>query len=242
MLLPIVDALRSATVLSLGTVGDAGLAVGGQDKIVWAGTAEGNTAEVVGRDEAEMCAATIAVSARVVVVELLDRVEDVNVIGPVSRVAQHCVVFAGELVRPHNGLEVPICPEQAVVNDGQGKDMRHHLLATQNEADILPVKVGGGDVVQVGISPPDAISEEIDGQGIGPCDPVAIHRRQDSGECVVTAIHPDATNVCVKVPAGEEDEADARVNHDGTRIWKRCTTERVPTFMQLPIVRTYLQS
>ena len=84
----------SAPVLPGGAVCDAILAIPLEDEVVRAGARGDHAVKVVGTDEAEVRAAAVVHLARIVVAQLLDRVEDVHVVGPMGRVAKGLVVVA----------------------------------------------------------------------------------------------------------------------------------------------------
>lgn len=80
--------------LPRGAVGDATLAIGLEDEVVWARARGDHAVKVVGPNEAEVRAAAVVHLAGIVVTELLDRMVDVHVVRTVSRIAEGLVIVA----------------------------------------------------------------------------------------------------------------------------------------------------
>lgn len=72
-----------------------------------------------------MRAATVVLRAGIVVRQLPKRMVRVNVVRSMGGVAQHSYAFARELVRPADGLQIPIGPENEVIEHCDGEDMWH---------------------------------------------------------------------------------------------------------------------
>lgn len=95
--------------LAACAVGQAGAAIRRDNEVVrTSASGLGTLAILSNANETEVRASTIVVLARVVIVELPERVVDVNVIGPVGSVHDDFHVVSSVLVGPHYRLEIPI--------------------------------------------------------------------------------------------------------------------------------------
>ena len=102
----IVFTRRATPVLSGRAVGDAVLFVCGEHEIVRAGAAVAHPFEVLGRNEAEVGARVVL--ARIVILQLSQRMVDVNIIRAMSCVVEGLDFLPSELVGPHDGFQVPV--------------------------------------------------------------------------------------------------------------------------------------
>lgn len=203
--------------LQFRAVGDASAFVRCQNKVIWTSTRHAHAPQVVGRDQAQVRAASIVVLARIVVVQLSERMIHVNIIRSMRRVAEDLVVLAGELVGPHDGLEVPVGPVEVVVHDAQSKDM-WSLIGLQNNMLVFSVEVGVGHVVQVSVGPPDLVGEVVNGQGVGPSQLVVVNRGNDSAESSIVSVHAKSANVSLEMPGSEENVSNSRMNRNGSGV------------------------
>jgi len=224
--LPIVrDALlviATAHVLAtLGAAGSAGPVVAGvEHKVGGTGAGVGGAGHVAigaGGNETQMGAAPIVELTRVVILELSERMVDVDIVRSVSGVAENLIVGSGELVSSEDSLEVPVCPVDVVINQSDGKYVGHQLVAGQNVFLVTAIKVGVGNVVQMSIRPPDLFGEIVDCDSVGPGQLVSIDSRHDRA-IKVGPVHADPTNVGLEMPGGKEDVANARMDHQSSRI------------------------
>ena len=209
----------SASMLGLGTISNASSAIWSQDEIVWTSTGHFDTFAIgIRSNETQVRAAAIVILARVVIFQLTERMINLNVVWSMSGVSQNGHAFAGELVGLDDGLQVPVGPEQIVVKDTQGKHMRS-LISLQDVFDVLAIVVREGNVVQMSISPPDFVSEEINGESIRPGQVVSSSSRDDPTKGAVVAIHTNTSNVSLQVPRGEVDITNSRMNCNGSGIF-----------------------
>lgn len=140
-----------------------------------------------------MRAATVLLRAGVVVRQLSKGMVRVDIVRPMGGVAQQSQMRTRELVRPADGLQVPVGPVDEVVEYSDSEDMRHGS-AGQNDPSIVTLEVGEGDVVEVSVRPENTVGEVVDRQSVRPGDVVL--PRQDSSE--VAAVHTHLTDVCLK--------------------------------------------
>ena len=90
-----------------------------------------------------------------------------DVIRSMSGIPQSHQIVTSELVGSHDCFLVPIREVQVVIHDGHGKDMRC-LIGLENNMLVLTIEIRVSDIIQVSISPPNIVSEVVDGNGIGP--------------------------------------------------------------------------
>lgn len=165
------------------------------------------------RDETQVRTPAIVFSARICVRELPQRMVDVYVVGSMGGVPQERELGSGELVRLADGLDVPVGPVNVIVEDGDGKDVRHRIPG-KHDATIVTLEIGKGDVVEMRVGPEYFVGEVIDGQGVGPGNVVFVG--QDLGE--VAPVHAHLADVGLQVPGREVQVSCARMDHDGPRI------------------------
>ena len=103
---------------------------------------------------------------------------NVEVIWTVGGVTQDLVIFSSELVSSEDGFQVPVSPVNVVIHQGDGKHVGNKFLSRKNSFDITSIKVCIGNVVQMGISPPDLVGEIVNSDCIWPGQLVTI----DSGD------------------------------------------------------------
>ncbi len=75
------------------------------------------------RQETQAGTASVVLSARIGVSGLSERMINVEIVGSVRRVTQHHVVLSRPLIGPADGLQVPIGPEDEIIEDGDGEDV-----------------------------------------------------------------------------------------------------------------------
>lgn len=105
---------------------------------------------------------------------------------------------------------------------------------------VLALQIRKRNVVQMGISPVDAISKVIDRKSVWPRD--VILPREDS--CKVRAIHAHFGDVRLQMPRGKVQVTDSRVHNDRSRI-HHATAQRLPSrsiqFGHVQILRVSVQ-
>ena len=214
--------IAAAHVLTtLGAAGRAGPVVPGvEHKVGGAGAGVGGAQHVTvgtGSNETHVGAAAIVELTRVVIRELSQRMVDVDIIWTVGGVAEDLIVSTSELVGSEDGLEVPVGPVDVVINEGDGEHMGHQLVAGQNVFLVASIKVGVGNVVQMSVRPPDLVGKVVHCDGVGPGQLVTIHCGHN-GAIEVGAVHTNPADVGLEMPGGEEDVANARMDHQSTGI------------------------
>lgn len=165
------------------------------------------------RQQAEMSAVAIVLATGIIVGQLSQWMIHVHIVRPVRSIAQHLEVFARKLVRPHQSLRVPIGPEEPVVEHRQRKDMRH-ASTTEHCASVASIEVGVVDVIEMSVGPIELVTKVIDRQRIRPHQLRLV--RDDARK--VAAVHAHPPNEGVMAPVGEEDQTQARVQHNGSRV------------------------
>ena len=208
-------------------IGDASVSVGSHIKLIGTSAFEANRSIESRREEAEIGTSSVVISARIVVRNLTQRMVDVQVVGSVGRVPEQRVVVAGPLVRSIDRFEVPVGPEDEIVEDGDGEHVRH---AQRIETDVAPVgavQIGVSDVVEMSVGPEQFVGQVVDGESVGPGQTILVGH--DAAE--IGSVQSDATDVGLQVPRGEEEVAHARMHHDGARI-------RDAVRLQRPAVRS----
>jgi len=88
---------------------------------------------------------------------------NVEVVGSVSSIAQYGVISSGPLISSSDCFQIPIRPEDEIIKDRNGENVRHFEHILDDVSAILAVKVGIGDVIEMSISPKEFISHVIDG-------------------------------------------------------------------------------
>lgn len=137
-----------------------------------------------------MRAAAVFLRAGVVVRQLPEGMVRVDVVRSVGGVAQYLQASARELLRPADGLQIPVGPVDEVVEHGDGEDVWHGD-ARQDDPAMVTLEVGESDVVEVSVRPENTIGEVVDRQSVRPRDIVL--PRQDSSE--IAAVHSHLTDV-----------------------------------------------
>ncbi len=224
---------RATAMLGLGTVGNTGGIVLEKNELIGTGTGVVEPPIPPLTQETEMRAAPIPGPTGIVVGDLSEGMDGVDVIGPMRRVPQNSPLQRPiELVCSHNGLEIPIRVEEMVLEESEGKDVGGEE-ALDHRPSTPPLKVHVVNVVEMGVGKVEALIEVVDGEGIGPSDPIL--PVEDHAE--IGAVHGEAADVGLEVPGGVEEEALGRVDDDGPRVrdWR---LERPPT---RPIELTHFQ-
>lgn len=109
--------------------------------MIWANAFETDRSVFGWRQETQAGTASVVLSARIGVSGLSERMIHVEIVGPVRRVAQHRVILSRPLVGPADGLQVPIGPEDEIIKDGDGENVRDFQGVLDHVAPIAAVQV-----------------------------------------------------------------------------------------------------
>lgn len=118
-----IKSIKKKKKLTCGTVGNASLSIRSQNELIRANAFETDRSVFDWRQETQAGTASVVLSARIGVSGLSERMVNVEIVGPVRRVAQHRVILSRPLIGPADGLQVPIGPEDEIIKDGDGENV-----------------------------------------------------------------------------------------------------------------------
>ena len=205
-------------------VGDTIFAVRCHVELVGANAFETDASVFSRRQKTQAGAASVVGSARIRVRNLSEWVVNVEVVRPVRRVAQHRVVGARPLVRPADGLQIPIRPEDEIVKNGDGENVGNAQRVLDDVFAILAVQIGEGDVIEMSIRPEELVRHVVDGEGVGPGQSLFVG--DDASE--IASIHAQSADVSLQMPRSEEQVTSTWMDDDGSRIGNAIRFERLP--------------
>lgn len=177
--------------LTGSTVGDTSLAIRRHEELVGTNAFESDRSVLGRRQQTQSGTASIVDSARIGIGHLSERMENVQVVRPVRRVTQDRVISARPLIGPADGLQIPVGPENEIIEDGNGEDVRDFQRVLDNIATITAIQVGVGDVVEMSIGPKEFVSHVIDRQSIRPGQPLFVGH--DTGE--IASVHAQSSDI-----------------------------------------------
>ena len=205
-------------------VGDTSFPVRCHKELVGTSAFETDTSVFSGRQEAQAGTASVVGSTRIRIRNLSERMVNVEIVRPVRRVTQHGVVGARPFVCPTDGLQIPVSPEDEIVENGDGENVRNAQRVLDDIFPILSIQIGKGDVIQMSIRPEELVRHVVDGKGIGPGESLFVGDNASE----IASIHAQSADVRLQMPRSEEQVTSTWMNDDSSWIRNAIRFQRPP--------------
>lgn len=148
----------------------------------------------------------------------------VEIVGSVCRVAQYHVILSRPFIGTADSLQVPIGPENEIIENGDCKNVWNFQHILDNVASIPAIQVGVGNVIQMGIRPEELVRHVVDRKSIWPCKSLLVG--DDASE--IASVHAQPANVSLQMPRREKQVSNSWMDNNSPRIRNAISLQRFP--------------